>query len=275
MARPPKNNCDYFPHLTTMRNHKKVKMLRNKFGQVLGYAFWSMFLEYLTEADGNEIEHTEMEWDSFASELGVSATEIKDMIEYCLKIEILFLRLGFLFSTSLDEYLAPVYEKRAKNKEASGARKRRVNGRFTKELGITDAETTTNMGVVASEMPQIKVEGIKVKERVLRQNTLGNDEWLTKTSELLKTTKEKLTYHCEEWIKWAEPKGKMQYAVPTLQGYIIEDFLKKQGKEKTEDGEELFWVKNWEDPNNYFQRTQAQIDKAEPGYWRKFPNYKP
>ena len=83
MGRPIKNNCDYFPHLTTMRNHKKVKALRNKFGQVLGYAFWSMFIEYLTEQDGNELEDSEIELEMFAGELGVSVTEIQDMVNYC------------------------------------------------------------------------------------------------------------------------------------------------------------------------------------------------
>lgn len=149
-----------------MRNHKKVKILRNKFGQVLGYAFWSMFLEYLTEADGNEIEHVEMEWDSFASELGVSATEIKEIIEYCLKVEVLFIRDGFLFSPSLDEYLAPVYEKRHKAKQESASRQRRKNGTFTTSLGVTVTETTTMQDITVTDLPQTRVKESKGDNKI-------------------------------------------------------------------------------------------------------------
>jgi hypothetical protein len=123
-----------------MRNHRKVKMLRNKFGLVLGYAFWSMFLEVLTESDGNEIEYSEIEMEGFASELGVSATEISDMIAYCIKIELLFEKQGFLCSESLDENLALVYEKRERAKKSSATRSRRENGTFiiTKDFGTPD-----------------------------------------------------------------------------------------------------------------------------------------
>ena len=41
MARPKKNYCDYFPHDRDMRNHRKVKAIRTKFGPI-GYAIWSM-----------------------------------------------------------------------------------------------------------------------------------------------------------------------------------------------------------------------------------------
>ena len=125
MARPTKNNCDYFPHQTTMRNHRKVKALRNKFGQVLGYAFWAMFIEYLTEQDGCEVENSEIELDMFAGELGVSVTEIQEMVNYCIRIELLFLNKdNFIYSESLNDNLLPVFEKRKKAKEMSKTRKK-------------------------------------------------------------------------------------------------------------------------------------------------------
>jgi len=159
MARTVKNNCEYFPHLTTMRNHKKVKALRNKFGQVSGYAFWSMFVEYLTEQDGNEIENSEMEFEMFAGELGVSVTEIRDMIDYCLKIELLFLSdENFIYSESLNENLQPVYDKRKRAKESSKTRKRRENGNFCDS-------NTTGVDETVTETPQSKVEYSKEEKR--------------------------------------------------------------------------------------------------------------
>lgn len=164
MPRGQSNNADYYPHRTTMRNHRKVKMLRNKFGQVVGYAFWSMMLEWLTEQDGTEWEFSEIEIEMFASELGVSAAEIPPMVEFCLKIELLFLSNdNFIYSDSLNDALNPVFEKRKKEREKSQARKRKEDGTFkiaksTTRRGVSAAETTTNMDVSASDLPQSRVE---------------------------------------------------------------------------------------------------------------------
>jgi len=147
-----------------MRNHRKVKMLRNNFGQVQGYAFWSMMLEILTESDGNEFENSEMEMEMFAAELGVAAAEIKKMIEYSLRIELLFEANGFIYSESLNECLAPVWEKRKMAKAISHAQKRRQNGTF-------DSNTESPV-VSTTETPQSKVEYSKVnKSKVDNTNT--------------------------------------------------------------------------------------------------------
>ncbi len=158
MARPVKNNCEYYPHFTTMRNHRKVKALRNKFGHVLGYAFWAMFTEYLTELDGNEFELNNIECEMFAAELGVSAAEIPPMINYCLEIELLFkTEDNFIYSESLNENLKPVYDKRNNERSKSKTRKRRENGSFCKQINH-------ELGVSAAEIPQSKVKYSKVNK---------------------------------------------------------------------------------------------------------------
>lgn len=155
MGRPQKNNADYYPHYAGLRNHRKIKMLRNKFGSVLGYAFWSMMLEWLTEHDGLEWEYSEIEIEMFASELGVSDAEIPPIIDYCIKIELLFKNNeGFIFSESLNENLTPVFEKRKVERNKSKTRERRGNGKFI----------STNGGVSDTEMPHSKVEYSKEKE---------------------------------------------------------------------------------------------------------------
>jgi len=170
MGRPVKNNCDYFPHFTTMRNHKKVKSLRAKFGQVLGYAFWSMFVEYLTEQDGTEIEFSDLEIEMFSGELGVSATEIRSMIDYCIKIELLFLTDdNFIYSDSLNELLQPVFDKRQNAKERSKTRERHVNGQFS-------TNNSTKLGVSATEIPQIEVKKIKENNKEENNNKEINKE---------------------------------------------------------------------------------------------------
>ena len=83
MARPIKNYCDYFPHDRDMRNHRKVKAIRTKYG-VVGYAIWSMTLEYLTGIDGNVLEYSDVEFELMAGDFGVSATETPLLTELLL-----------------------------------------------------------------------------------------------------------------------------------------------------------------------------------------------
>jgi len=155
MARPIKNYCDYFPHDRDMRNHRKVKAIRTKFG-VIGYAIWSMTLEYLTGIDGNVLEYSDVEFELMAGDFGVSATEIRDVLDYCIKLEMLFLNNGFINSESLDERLVPVYEKRGRSKSNS-RKQQRVNGKFVISNAVSD-------GVSVAEKPQSKVNKSKVKE---------------------------------------------------------------------------------------------------------------
>ncbi len=148
MARPKKNSCDYFPHDNNMRNHTKVRAVRQKFAN--GYAIWSMLLEYLTGSDGNEFENTENEYELLSGDFGVSATEIQEVVKYCLKLEMLFEKNGFIFSDSLHERLEPVYTKRGSQRELSKKQLRR-NGKYV-------AENTVGDGVSAPEIPQSKVQ---------------------------------------------------------------------------------------------------------------------
>ncbi|MES1181852.1 MAG: DUF4373 domain-containing protein [Flavobacterium sp.] len=161
MARPVKNNCDYFPHDAGMRNHKKVKALRSKFG-VTGYAVWSLLLEYITGSDGNVFPYTDLEFELMSGDFGVSATEIRSVVDYCIILELLFHKNGFVNSDSLDERLAPVYEKRGKAKELS-KKQLRDNGKF--------ASSNTDSTVVSvTEMPQSKVKEIELKERKKKES---------------------------------------------------------------------------------------------------------
>jgi hypothetical protein len=155
MARPVKNYCDYFPHDRDMRNHRKIKAIRTKF-KIGGYGIWCMILEYLTGIDGNVFEYSEVEFELMAGDFGVSATEIRDVLDYCIKLELLFLKEGFIQSESLDERLKPVYDKRGVSKEQS-KRQARIDGKFA-------TNNTVIHGVSVTEMPQSKVKESIVKE---------------------------------------------------------------------------------------------------------------
>lgn len=153
MGRPSNNFCDYFSHDRDMRNHRKVKSIRNTFG-ISGYAIWVMTLEYLTGIDGNVIEYSDIEIELMSGDFGVSVTEIRNVIDYCIRLNLLQQEDGFVKSESLDERLKPVYDKRAKSKERS-ASQIRSSGKF-----ITGS--SVNAEVSVAETPQSKVNESKV-----------------------------------------------------------------------------------------------------------------
>lgn len=138
-----------------MRNHKKVKAIRSKFG-VTGYAVWSMILEYLTGNDGNVLEYSDMEFELMSGDFGVSATEIRGVVDYCISLEMLFNVKGFIRSESLDERLAPVYQKRGVAKELS-KKQSREHGKFAVNKSDDSVVTVT-------ETPHSKVNRIKLNE---------------------------------------------------------------------------------------------------------------
>lgn len=162
MARPQKNNCDYFPHDNDMRNHLKVRAIRNRF--INGYAIWSMLLEYLTGSDGNTFEKTSLQMELLSGDFGVSVAEISDVVDYCVKLELLFEKDGWIYSESLNERLAPVYEKRGKSKQLS-SKQQRVDGKF---CNINTVSTVVSV----AETPQIKVNKRKEKKNIEYKNIL-------------------------------------------------------------------------------------------------------
>lgn len=168
MARPKKNNADYFSHDNDARNHRKIKALRNKFG-IAGYGFWFMLLEFLTYSDYNQFEFTDSEVELMAGDFGVSATEIHAMLSYCISLDMITLENGVIRSKSLDERLECVYKKRVAKKEFLSQKP------HNKVVSDTD---NTNKGIVSvTESTQSKVKEIKVnkkKELLLDANASEN-----------------------------------------------------------------------------------------------------
>ena len=79
---------DYFSHDNKMRNDRKIKALRAKFG-LQGYAVFNMFLELLCEAELLVIEWNEMERELISGDFGLPAEELDDITNYLVHIELL------------------------------------------------------------------------------------------------------------------------------------------------------------------------------------------
>lgn len=88
MARPIKNNAEYFSHDADMRNDLRIKAIRNKFG-LEGYAMYCILLECLTDADNFVLKYGVSDIELLSADMGVNSAQLKKVIEYMLKINLL------------------------------------------------------------------------------------------------------------------------------------------------------------------------------------------
>jgi hypothetical protein len=88
MARPKRNNADYFSHDTSMRDDPKIKALRNKFG-ITGYAIYSMMLEVLTGSDFFKREIDDIEIEILSADFGIDAELFQEILSYMVRLRLL------------------------------------------------------------------------------------------------------------------------------------------------------------------------------------------
>lgn len=156
MARPKKNNADYFTHDADMRNDVKIKALRRKFSHT-GYAVWNYLLETLTDSDFFEIEWEEINIELLAADYDVSVSELTEIVEYCVKIGLLQ-RVG-------NKLISQAHQQRLSSLIANRERKRISEEQNT--------NITSNGRVMASQNP------VKTDE----SNTSGNTKQHSKGEE--------------------------------------------------------------------------------------------
>lgn len=235
MARPKKNNADYFSHDNGMRNDRKIKALRSKYG-MLGYGIWCMLLEYLTGCDDNEMVNDELEIELVSGDFGVSVSEINEIIEYCIRLKLLREENNVIYSKSLKERLAPVYDKRERAKR-NYRQKQQENSttcdRNYKEVDISVTETT-----------QSKVKESKGKETI---QYIESDKEILPIA--LKQTLDSLLSDSEQQRHWRytisrnnniEPKEKIN---EYLKYFFIQ--LANRGEVSKDETDAKFHFANW------------------------------
>ena len=116
MGRPKKNNAEYFSHDANMRDDIKIKALRRKFSH-MGYAVWNYLLETLTNNDFFEIEWNEINIELLAADYDVTVEELTAIVDYSIKIGLLNIENGKLFSIAHKQRLEVVSEYREKQRE--------------------------------------------------------------------------------------------------------------------------------------------------------------
>ena len=126
MARQKNNDnggADYFSHDIDMRNDIKVKALRRKFSHT-GYAVWCFMLEYLTDCTNFEFDYNEVSQELLASDFDVPVAELREIIDYSVKIGLLQHEDGKIFSAAHKRRFVRMLEVRQRRAEAA-----RRNGR--------------------------------------------------------------------------------------------------------------------------------------------------
>ncbi len=138
-GRPDKHNADYFSHDNNMRNDKKLKAVRVKFGNQ-GYAVYNMILESLSEANLIMIKNNELELEMLAGDFGITFEELKNMLEYFQKINLLKVTENLIFCPQLDSRLKGVFDKRNKDHPQLRENYCKVNGISVTEIAINSPE---------------------------------------------------------------------------------------------------------------------------------------
>jgi hypothetical protein len=116
MARPKKDNAEYFPHEAGMRNDDRIKAIRRKF-KLPGYAIWNMLIEYLAGKENFRFEYTEFTLEIIAGDFDAEVKEIQDVISYCLTLGLLQQADGFIVCNRLEKGLQPLLSKRKRDRE--------------------------------------------------------------------------------------------------------------------------------------------------------------
>ncbi len=158
MARPIKNNADYFSHDADMRNNRKVKALRAKFG-LEGYAIWCMFLEALTDASGFQLEWDELGRELISGDFQVPLERLIEIVDYMAKLQLIEVA-EYITCPALLHRMQFVLEERERKRQWKESKKPVKDG----ENEVKDGENAQRK-VKESKVKESKVKEIKGKER--------------------------------------------------------------------------------------------------------------
>lgn len=161
MARPTKNNAEYFTHDADMRNDVKVKALRRKFSHT-GYAVWCYLLESLTDTDFFELDFNPINVELLAADYDVSPEELTDIVEYCCRISLLQRNEDGtrLYSEAHKRRFSGLLAKRERDRERLAATIAKRQEAKNKHIAAKTDENTDNRG----DNPHSKVEKSIVEE---------------------------------------------------------------------------------------------------------------
>lgn len=114
MARPIKNNADYFSHDNDMRDDERIKAVRRKFSH-LGYSTWNMLLERLCRAENFNVEYNEDSLDIMAGDFSIEPLQLKEIIDYLIKLKLIIQEGEIIFSQTMINRFEGLFRKRKRD----------------------------------------------------------------------------------------------------------------------------------------------------------------
>jgi hypothetical protein len=173
MARPNKHNAEYFSHDNSMRNDLKIKALRRKYSHK-GYSIFNMMLELLTENDYFEIEWSEINIELLTPDFDIDADELNEIINYCIKLNLLQLTNGYLHCNKLTDRLEDDVLSRRKGYCSNNAKRMKL---MLQQPNINVVNVYNNDDIDningQSKVKESKVNKIEVKESKVNKNIVN------------------------------------------------------------------------------------------------------
>ncbi len=177
MARPRKNNAEYFSHDANMRSDRKIIALRSKFW-LEGYAIWNMLLETLAWAENFTVSYSPMEIELLAGDFGIDAEVFDQIVRYMAKINLFALADEVITCPKLIERLEPLLNKRKRYRERTEwvSDDQNYAGESGDEVMDNQNEVLETETIVSEEKtPQSKVQHRKVKKRKQKKKNHSRD----------------------------------------------------------------------------------------------------
>lgn len=211
MARPQKNNLDYFSHDCDMRNDIKIKALRRKFGHK-GYSLYVMMLEHLGKCDYLCYEWTPLNIELLTPDFDVDSEELVEFINYATDVLKLFeIKNGYIVCPNQMLRAEPLFnDRKGFSWENSPIMK------FTGDL-LSKSEINS---VISPDNTQSKVKESKVKESIVKEskeeeNKLNQTKVEERLTEEMKTVLKK--YNLSGWNSLSPKECSIMYKIKDLE----------------------------------------------------------
>lgn len=197
MPRPQKNNAEYFSHDVSMRDHRKIRMIRSKFWNEW-YAVFCMMLEVLADSEWFIIEIDEIQIELLSNDFMIDPERLKQIIQEFEKLWLMQKDWSQLLNINLIERMQPLMKKREIMRERYW--KQQSSSKSTKVEGKPPGETKP-------KMTQEQFEQFWSKYPVKQWKKKAEEKFLKIKPELFQSIMNSIDRHAkgEKWSKWFIP----------------------------------------------------------------------
>ena len=181
MARPLKQNLDYFSHDVDMRNDIKIKAIRRKFGH-LGYSVYCMMLEHLSHCDYFQFEWNELNIELLTPDFDVDTDKLIEIVEYAIKLELFQVQYGWITSTKLLERNLPfLNERKGFTMDNLPIMKLKADLLNKSEINSINPPNNTQSKIKESKLNETKLNENKTNQTKLNESieeeTISKEDW--------------------------------------------------------------------------------------------------